>query len=150
PPGHFPALDLLARRAGFALLQERLQADQVFVQGGVWVRTEQPGRQMAEGAGWRVVAEAEVHAGPSPRGGLKADDPRAGDRGAGLAPPRQYLIRDEPGEDGLPGDGHAARPLRHPVRAAAAQVAHLAEVGHELREVRVVRPEREDALDRRR
>src|ERR671915_952889 len=50
-------------------------------------------------------------------------------------------------DDSIPLHSRAGWAGYHPARAAIAEVLHLAHVGHEAREVLIVRPEREDALD---
>src|SRR5262249_916328 len=78
---------------------------------------------------------------------IEPDDAGVGDGRPRLALPRYYFVWNELGHHRVPFHRETGRADHRPLRMPVPQVAHLAHVGHEVREVVGILPEFEDAFD---
>src|SRR5438128_2480844 len=97
--GRLGTRGLLARGAGFALLDERLKTQQVLVHGTLHVRAEQLRREMSQRAARRVIGQMHIDARAAIGLGQEADNPFIRNGRARLASPGQQLIGHELNED---------------------------------------------------
>src|SRR5262245_26148365 len=132
---------------GMARFNHRFHSQQVLIHLALRVRAEDLRERVTYGARRRVIG----HPDGDPRAGavirIKADDAGVSDGRARFAFPRDYLVGNELGHHRVPLYREAGRAGHRPLRTPVPQVAHLAYVGHEVREVVGVLPEFEDAFD---
>ncbi len=132
-----------------ALLQERLEAHQILVQGVLGVGSEERRHHVPERPAGRVVRHLDVEARCPLRTLLEAHDSGILHPGAGQAAPRQDLVRHQLGDLAVPRHGDPRRTGRHPVEAALAGPAHLFHVRHEPRKALEVGEQGEHLAHRR-